>query len=125
MGAGGGGVLGRAVRLDGQADVVQVSRVLELAQGKREARRQVPPLPLVQEAAGQAGMEKWPGRPGGRGDGAGYATGKGIREIRMAWGFDGLGGIFWFSGRRHFSTVHVRSSMLFRRNRFSSIPAKK
>ena len=75
----GGLGLARAVRLDRQAHVVQIARILELAQGERQAGGQVPLLPLVQQPCGQAGTGERlvrPGRRGGGGDGPGYAGGR-------------------------------------------------
>jgi hypothetical protein len=60
------------VRLDGQTQVAEVARVLELAQGQREARRQIPLLPVVQQPGGQASMdERAVGRGGSGGSGGG------------------------------------------------------
>jgi hypothetical protein len=70
--------LDRAVGLDGQPHVLQVARGLELAQRERQAGGQVALLPLVQQAAGQAGAGQGAvrlGLTGCEGDGSGYATG--------------------------------------------------
>jgi hypothetical protein len=52
------GVRVLAVRLDGQAHVVQVARSLKLAQRERQAGRQVALLPLVQQPGGEAGPDE-------------------------------------------------------------------
>ena len=76
----------------GQAHVVQVAGLFELAQGERQARGQAPPLPPGQQAAGQAGPGDRPVRPGRGGAGrdgprdAIRAAGVGpARLVRLDW----------------------------------------
>ena len=130
--------LGRAGRLDRQPHVVEVARVLELAQRQRQARGQVALLPLVQQPGGQPGPGERlvrPGGGGGGGDGAGYATrrtrGRGLVLRRRGpdaalSARSALVGVVSCGhyGRRLVGTVHVRGSMvqgigfpLFPRNR--------
>jgi hypothetical protein len=63
----------------GQAHVVQVARVLELAQGERQAGGPAWLLPPVQQPVGQAGPGDRPVRPG-RGGGGGDRPGAGEKE---------------------------------------------
>jgi hypothetical protein len=63
----------------GQAHVVQVARVLELAQGERQAGGPASLLPPVQQPVGQAGPGDRPVRPG-RGGGGGDRPGAGEKE---------------------------------------------
>ena len=122
-------VLGCAVRLDRQAHIVQVARILELAQGERQAGVQVAPLPLVQQPGGQAGPGErrcdpdaaavgatgpvtLPGGPAGAaGSRGGAAVWDAVSPVGAASGV-GCGRSAGGDGRRHVGTVHVRGSTI-------------
>ncbi len=119
LGVGGSG---RAGRPDRQPHVVEVPRVLELADRERQARGQVALLPLVQQPGRQPGPGDRlvrPGGGGGGGDGAGYATRRTlVRGLAQRWcdpdAAVGLVGVVSSGhyGRRLVGTVHVRGSMI-------------